>query len=59
MERIDIPKVASEPSFERSKDFDQKACDRRHRCQGCGKKTYYKEISGGWICATCYKKKVA
>lgn len=57
MDRLDIPKVVSEPSFERSKDFDQKAWDKKHRCQGCGKKTYYKEIASGWICATCYKEK--
>jgi len=57
MDRIDIPKVVNEPSFERSKDFDQKAWDRKHRCQGCGKKTYYKEIASGWICAACYKEK--
>ena len=60
MDRLDIPKVAIEPSFERSKDFDQRAWDRKHKCQGRGKKTYYKEISGGWICSVCYnKKKVA
>ncbi len=49
--------MVREPSFERSKDFDQKAWDKKHRCQGCGKKTYYKEIASGWICATCYKEK--
>ena len=49
--------MVREPSFERSKDFDQKAWDKKHRCQGCGKKTYYKEIASGWICAACYKEK--
>lgn len=57
MERLEIPKVVTEPSFDRCKDFDQKAWDKKHRCQCCGKKTYYKEIAGGWICSVCYNKK--
>lgn len=57
MDRIELPNVAREPSFERSKDFDQKAWDRKHKCQCCGKKTYYKEIASGWICSVCYSKK--
>lgn len=55
VDRLDIPKVATE-SFERTKDFDQESWDRKHRCKECGKKTYYKEIAGGWICATCFPK---
>lgn len=51
-----VPKVVTEPSFERSKDFDQKAWDKKHRCKKCGKKTFYKEIAGGWICSSCYPK---
>lgn len=57
MERLEIPKVVTEPSFDRCKDFDQKVWDKKHRCQGCGKKTYYKEIASGWICSVCYNKK--
>lgn len=57
MERLEIPKVVTEPSFDLRKDFDQKDWDKKHRCQRCGKKTYYKEIASGWICSVCYNKK--
>lgn len=56
MERVVIPKIATEPSFERSKDFDKKAWDKRHRCKECGQKTYYKELASGWVCSKCYPK---
>lgn len=56
MVKMEIPRVVQEPSFERSKDFNQAAWDKKHKCQGCGKKTYYKELGSGWICSDCYKK---
>ncbi len=58
MERLEIPKVVTEPSFDRCTDFDHKAWDNKHKCQCCGQKTYYKKIDGGWICSACYKKRI-
>lgn len=57
MDRLDIPKVARESFFERRTEFNQKAWDKKHKCQCCGKKTYYKKIADGWICSICYNKK--
>lgn len=56
MDWLNIPRVVQEPSFERSKDFNQGAWDKKHKCQSCGKKTYYKELTNGYICSSCFKK---